>query len=182
MKVNKLTALAVTTALALIAFMIESLFPPLFLPGAKMGISNIFTLLALILFGFTNALFVLAVRTVLGSIFVGNISSLMYSLSAGFTSVVVSAVLMRLAFPKVSIISISIVSAVLHNIVQNLIFCLVSNTPQMMSYMPYLALVGILAGAIVGIAVKLIVSSVPVKIFLAADSPIPAVEEESKAE
>ena len=50
---KKLTAKTITTtavfaALSLIAFMIESLFPPLFVPGAKMGLGNIFSMLALI--------------------------------------------------------------------------------------------------------------------------------------
>lgn len=168
MKTNRITSLSVVTALALIAFMIESLFPPLFLPGAKMGISNIFTLLALLLFGFGDAFVVLVVRTVLGSIFMGNISSLMYSFSAGFASLVASAILIKWVFPKISIISISVASAVLHNIVQNLVFCLVSKTPQMISYMPYLALIGILAGTIVGVAVKLIISYVPLRFFAEA--------------
>ena len=46
---RRIATLAVLTAMGLIMFMVESLFPPLFLPGAKMGLSNIFSLLTLFL-------------------------------------------------------------------------------------------------------------------------------------
>ena len=46
--VYKIAACGIFSALALIAFVIESLFPPFFIPSARMGISNIFVLLAAI--------------------------------------------------------------------------------------------------------------------------------------
>ena len=148
-------------------FMVESLFPPLFLPGAKMGLSNIFSMLTLFLLGPVDALVVVVVRTVLGSLFGGGVSTLMYSLTAGIVSVVISAFLVEFVYPNVSIIAVSIVSAICHNITQNVVFCLVSNTPEMFSYMPWLALVGILAGLIVGFAVNLILRALPNGLMLA---------------
>ena len=71
---KKIAALALLTALGLIAFMLESLFPPLFFPGAKMGLSNVFSLFALVVFGLPEALLVVTARTVLGSLFAGNVS------------------------------------------------------------------------------------------------------------
>ena len=61
--------------------------------------------------------------------------------------------------------AVSIVSAVMHNLTQNVVFCLVSNTPQMFSYMPWLALLGVLAGIIVGFAVWFILKMVPTRTF-----------------
>ena len=164
---KRLAYLSVLTAMALIMFMVESLFPPLFLPGAKMGLSNIFSLLALFVLGPVDALILVVVRTVLGSLFMGNISTLLYSLTAGVVSVVISAILVQFVYPRVSIVAISVVSAVMHNLTQNVVFCLISNTPQMFSYMPWLALLGIVAGIIVGFAVWLILKAIPTKIFAA---------------
>lgn len=164
---KRLATLAVLCAMGLIMFMVESLFPPLFLPGAKMGLSNIFSLLALYLLGPIDAFILVVVRVVLGSMFTGNMSTLMYSLTAGVVSVVVSSILVQLVYPRVSIVSISIVSAVLHNLTQNIVFCLVSNTPQMFSYMPWLGLLGILAGIIVGFAVWFILKMIPTRTFAA---------------
>ena len=39
--VKKLALCGVLTAFALIAFMLENLLPPLFLPGARLGLSDI---------------------------------------------------------------------------------------------------------------------------------------------
>ena len=165
---RRVATLAVLTAMGLIMFMVESLFPPLFLPGAKMGLSNIFSLLTLFVLGPTEAIILVVIRTVLGSIFTGNISTLLYSLTAGLVSVVVSVILVEFIYPKVSIVAISVVAAVMHNLTQNIVFCFVSNTPEMFSYMPWLALLGVVAGIIVGFAVWFILRVVPTKVFVGA--------------
>ena len=165
---RRVATLSVLTAMGLITFMIESLFPPLFLPGAKMGISNVFSLLTLFVMGPTEALILVLVRTTLGSIFTGNMSTLMYSMTAGVVSVAVSSVLVEFVYPRVSIVAISVVAAVMHNLTQNLVFCLVSDTPQMFAYMPWLALLGVVAGIIVGFAVWFILRTVPTKVFIGA--------------
>ena len=162
---KRIATLAVLCAMGLIMFMVESLFPPLILPGAKMGLSNIFSMLTLFLLGPTEAFVLVIIRTVLGSMFTGNMSTLMYSLTAGVVSVVVSSALVQFAYPRVSIVAISVVSAIMHNVTQNVVFCLVSNTPEMFSYMPWLALLGILAGVIVGFAVWFILKAIPTRTF-----------------
>ena len=165
---KKIAVLALFTALGLIVFIIENQFPPLFVPGAKMGLANIFSLAALILYGPAEAFIVVVTRTVLGSLFAGNISMLMYSFSGGIISLALSCVLMYAVYPRVSIMSVSIAAAVLHNIVQNTVYVLVTDTPLMFAYMPYLALIGILSGAIVGAVVALIFKRVPENIFARA--------------
>lgn len=163
---RRIATLSVLTAMGLIMFMIESLFPPLFLPGAKMGLSNIFSLLALFILGPAEAIILVVVRTVLGSIFMGNMSTLLYSFTAGLVSVVISSLLVNFVYPRVSVIAVSVVAAVMHNLAQNLVFCLVSDTPEMFGYMPYLALLGVVAGLIVGFAVWFILRTVPPRVFV----------------
>lgn len=162
---KRLATLSVLCAMALITFMIESLFPPLFLPGAKMGLSNVFSLLAVFLLGPVDAVVLVIVRTTLGSVFTGNLSTMLYSTSAGLVSVAVSALLVQFVYPKISVVSVSVVSAVVHNVAQNVVFCLVSNTPQMFAYVPWLALLGVVAGIIVGFAVWFVLRTVPLKTF-----------------
>ena len=163
MKTSKrIATLSVLTALGLLAFLIESLFPPLFLPGAKMGISNVFSLLTLILLGPADAVILVVVRTLLGSVFGGNVSSLIYSLSAGLVSIFVSILLIKW-MPRISLIAVSVMAAVMHNLTQNVVFCLVSNTPQMYLYLPYLAVLGVVAGLVVGFAVFFLVKYLPLK-------------------
>lgn len=161
---KKIAVLAMMTGFGLIMFMVESLFPPMFFPGAKMGLSNIFSLLTLVLYGLPEALLVVVARTVLGSLFAGNASLLLYSLTAGVASVIVSRLLM-IAFPKVSLLAVSVVSAVVHNTVQLLVYCALTQTTLIFSYLPYLALLGVLAGVIVGLAVIFTVKGVPLGVF-----------------
>lgn len=98
---------------------------------------------------------------------------IMYSFTGGMVSLAVSAALMYLVYPRISVMAVSIAAAVVHNIVQNAVYVLVTNTPLMFTYMPYLALIGILSGAIVGAVVSIIFKKIPESVFArAAFGPI----------
>lgn len=158
--IRTLTRIAFLTALSLIAYIIESLFPPLVLPGAKMGLGNIFSMLALTVMGVWQGYAVVLARTLLGAALTGSLSTLLYSLSAGLVSYSLSALLFRCFGKNVSITAISIAAGVCHNLVQNAVFVFVSGTRQMLGYAPYLALLGIPAGFTVGVAVTLLMPKV----------------------
>lgn len=156
---------AVLSTLALCSFVVENLFPPLLLPGAKLGLGNAFSLFALIVLGPLDGIVVVIIRTTLGSLIVGNMSTLLYSLTAGLVAVVLQAVLVRFLYPTVSVVAVSVCGAVVHNITQNAVFVLVSQTPQMVAYMPYLALIGVLSGVVVGVAVWLALRLLPQRLL-----------------
>lgn len=162
---RKIAVLAIFTALSLIMFLIENLFPPLFLPGAKMGLSNIFSIAALIAFSPVEGFAVVCVRTVLGAVLTGNLSAVLYSFTGGVVSMAVSSVALYTIYPKISVMAVSVLAAVAHNVTQNIVYVLISETPLMFSYMPYLALIGILSGAIVGGAVMLLFKRVPLSVY-----------------
>ena len=170
---KKIAVMALFTALGLIVFIIENQFPPLFVPGAKMGLANIFSMSALILYGPAEAFVVVVVRTFLGSLFVGNISMLLYSFTGGVISLALSSVLMYAVYPRVSLMAVSIAAAVLHNIVQSAVYVFVTETALMLSFMPYMALIGILSGTIVGAVVEIIFKKVPANVFARAGFPDP---------
>ena len=156
----KTTLCALLTAFALITFVLESLFPPLFLPGARMGISNVFILLAAVILGYKYAAAVLIVKTVLGSLFAGNISAVIYSLPSGAIALIIE--LLLLYFCKnVSVIAVSVLGAVINVTGQNLVFCLVTGTTEYFAFLPYLALISILSGILVGFTVYLAVKKLP---------------------
>ncbi|MGN0771259.1 MAG: Gx transporter family protein [Christensenellales bacterium] len=166
----RLALIAILSAASLIVFVIENAFPPLFLPGAKLGLANLFTLISLIILSPFDAFVIATVRIVLGNIITGNPAAMIYALPAGFISLAVSAILVRTCIDKISITSISVVGAVLHNVVQNLVFCMVSGSTAMMSYTPYLALLGVLSGLTVGLAAYFILHYVPVSVYYKAIS------------
>ena len=158
---KKLAVLGVLTALSLITFLIENLFPPLLIPGAKLGLSNAFSFIALIIYSPVEAFIIVGVRTLLGAIFAGNVSALMYSFTGGIASMAVSSVLLYCVHPKISLTCISVAAAAFHNLTQNAVFALISQTPLAFSYAPYLILLGALSGAFIGAAVTLVVKRVP---------------------
>lgn len=162
---KKIAVLAILTALSLITFIIESLFPPLIIPGAKMGLANVFSFAALIMYSPLEAFAVVALRTVFGAIYAGNFSAVLYSFTGGVISMAVSSLLMYVAYPRVSALAISVAAAVAHNITQNVVFVFLSGSALMFGYMPYLILLGVLSGAIVGGVIMLIFRGVPLGTF-----------------
>ena len=79
-----LTTLALYTTLALAIYGVESLLPPLLpIPGMKLGLSNIITLLVLTKYGARDALWMLLSRILLATFIFGQFISLFYSLCGG---------------------------------------------------------------------------------------------------
>ena len=162
---KKIAVMSLLTGLSLIMFIVENLLPPLFIPGAKLGLSNIFSFAALILYSPWEAFAVLIARTLLGAVFAGNLSALLYSFTGGVVSMAVSAVLIKTVYPKVSVMAISVAAAVLHNITQNIVFVFLTGSALMFGYMPYLALLGVFSGAVVGGITLTVFKGVPTKVF-----------------
>ena len=156
--VYKIAACGIFSALALIAFVIESLFPPFFIPSARMGISNIFVLLAAITIGVPYGAAVLIIKCGLGSVFSGNVSAMIYSLPAGIVAFAAEILTIRF-LKKTSVTAASALGAVINSICQNAVFCLVTN--DFFVYLPYLAAIGAASGILVGLATVLILRIIP---------------------
>ena len=89
-KTGKLALMALLTAIALTIFMIESqLPPPAPIPGVKLGLANIITLVTMLLLGRREAGAVLAVRVIMGAMFSGSMASLLYSAAGGALAYIV---------------------------------------------------------------------------------------------
>lgn len=164
MNIRKIVITAVLSSLALISFMLENLLPPLFLPGARLGVSNVFILIALLFLGKYHAFAVLIIKVTLGSIFSGNVSAILYSLPSGAIALLCEILLITLT-NKISVIAISVLGGFINIILQNVVFCIVTNTFEYMAYTPYLALIGVLGGLFVGFIVYLLVRFIPQKTF-----------------
>ena len=156
----KFALCGIFSALAIVSFVIENLFPPLFFPGARMGISNVFILLSLILLGPGYAFITLVLKTMLGSLFAGNVSAILYSLPSGAIALGLE-ILTFIVLKKVSIVAVSIFGAVINSSLQNLTFCIITNTVEYLYYLPYLALISIVSGLIIGFATYLTIKKFP---------------------
>ena len=170
---RRIAGVAVLTALALIAFLLEGMLPPMFIPGAKLGLGNIFVMIILVVYSPVFAVVSVIVKCVVGNLIAGSLSTMLYSLAAGLTSTVLSSLLLY-GCRRLSLTAVSVASACVHNTVQCLVFCGISGTPQAIVYLPYLVMLGALSGAAVGIAAQLLLSRVPEAYYLKLEPSLAA--------
>ena len=151
MEASRLTTLALLTALALILSLVESALPPLApIPGIKLGLANIITLLALYLMAPSDALLILLVRILLASLFAGQAMSFLYSLAGGllcFVAALASKKLLAAHF----IVLTGMISAIFHNIGQILVAYLLTQTAGVFLYFPILLISGLITGLFTGL-------------------------------
>lgn len=157
-RLNHLTYLAVLIAFAVVIHTVEAVLPlPMPVPGVRLGLANIITLLTLILFGLRSGLLVAVLRTVLGSLFVGGLFSFGFwlSITAGVAScLVMSLVLILQKKGLVSLISVSVIGATVHNLTQlTLASLIISNMTLLKGYFPLLLLLSVPTGIFTGLAV-----------------------------
>jgi uncharacterized membrane protein len=150
-----ISQLGLLVALGLVLQIIEGAIPPILpLPGAKLGLANLATVIALILLGPWEALAVTVLRCLLGGLLRGSFIGLTLSLSAGTASTLVMAALYVSAYPFLSVTGISIAGAVTHNAVQLGVAMLLVGFPGLKYYLPYLMLIALPTGLFIGIAAQ----------------------------
>ena len=157
MKAKRLAELAVLTATALIIFIIELQIPnPFPIPGIKLGLANIITVYAVYHYRAYEVIMIVAVRLLLGSIFSGNITALLFS-TAGSLLCLTGMLLLRRIVDEKHIWLASVFGAVLHNTGQILMAVLLLQKPRLFAYYPFLVVSGCLAGAFTGLCAQLII-------------------------
>lgn len=156
MKTKRLTELALLTAVALIIFVVELQIPnPIPIPGAKLGLANIITVFAIYHYRVREVLLIVLCRTVLGSIFGGNMMALFYSLAGGLLCLAGMWLLKRILSQKY-IWLCSVFGAIFHNVGQIIAACMIAGI-GMAIYLPFLLVIGCLAGAFTGGCVQLVI-------------------------
>lgn len=157
-KTGKMVRVALLIAFALVAHTVENAIPvPLAIPGAKLGLANVFTLMTLVFYGFSEAFLVAVVRTVLGSIFAGNFLGMGFALSfsgAVTATVVMAAVAGFWRRGILSLASVSIMGAAAHNTAQVAMAALLIDNPALLRvYLPILLVIAIPTGFFTGLTV-----------------------------
>lgn len=150
---RRVTNLALLVSVGLVLSIIESMFPPLLpIPGAKLGLANIATVVALYLFDGRMAFEVTVLRAIIGGLLRGSVIGLFLSFSGGVVSCLVMIALYALFDGTFSIIGVSVAGAVTHNVVQLLAAYLLVRHAALFYYMPYLILIAVPTGLFVGFA------------------------------
>ncbi len=149
-RTKKLTLCATLTALALGLSYVERFFPLQLLiplPGIKLGLANVVTLVVLNLLGMRCAFAVVTVRCLLGAVF-GGLTGLAFSLTGGLLAL---AVMCFAAKSKgLSLYGISVLGAAAHNIGQILVAMALMGSYYVSVYLPWLLFISIVMGLITG--------------------------------
>lgn len=152
---KKLVILSLLTSQALVLHVIERMItPPIFMPGVKLGLANVISLFAIIIFGGKEAMLIVFLRTLLGSFFGGGFSAFAYSIAGGVLSTLIMTFMYKYCKGAFSIVSISVVGSVFHNIGQILIASIVVSNVNLFFYLPILLIAGVIMGIFIGVTVQ----------------------------
>ena len=152
-KTKRLALCAVLIALAMALSYTERFIPlqmVIPLPGVKLGLANIVTLIALYVMGSKAAFAILIPRCVFGAVFGGGITGLAFSLTGGILAMVTMIVAKK--SPVFSVYGVSILGAAAHNIGQILAAMVLMNSVYIGAYLPYLLVVALFTGFATGAA------------------------------
>lgn len=150
MSAKRLSTFGMLVALAFIFSYIELLVPFHFIvPGMKLGLANIVVVTALYLLGPRDALTISFVRIVLVAFTFGNLNTMIYSLAGGALSFIAMAMAKKIG--TFSVIGVSVLGALFHNIGQIFVAMFMLETKTLVNYLPFLVIMSLVTGVLIGI-------------------------------
>ena len=150
---EKIALLGVFGALALVlAFLENTLLPdvPLLPPGAKIGLSNIVTVLCGTLFGGAAAWYITALKALFAFLTRGATAGLM-SLAGGTLSTLALCLLLKRIDKTVSLLGVGVLCAAAHNCGQLLMSMALTGSLSLFYYGKYLLLFALFSGTLTGL-------------------------------
>ena len=141
---------ALMASLALIFSYVEAIIPynP-GIPGIKLGIANVVTVIALYKYGWKEAASVSVIRIIVAGLLFNGVFGMLYSLAGAVLSLIGMIGLKKTGL--FSVIGVSMAAGVLHNMGQLLVAAALIEDLRIFFYFPVLLFSGIAAGILVGI-------------------------------
>ena len=137
-------------ALAIILGYVEMLLPVFFgVPGMKLGLANLVTVFVLYRYRAKEAAVISLIRIVVIGFLFANLFSILYSLAGAALSLLCMTAARR--FSGLSIVGVSILGGVTHNLGQLIVAALVVENGNVFYYFPALLISGLVTGALIGI-------------------------------
>lgn len=159
---QRIAYIALLSAQAVIIGLFERAipFPFSIAPGAKLGLANIITLMALYTLPSIDTFKVVILRLILGTLFGGTISTFMYSAMGAMFSFISMWIVKKAGKKYVSLIGVSVTGAIFHNIGQLTVASWIAKTWTVFLYLPVLSFIGILAGVATGVMANYLLTHV----------------------
>ena len=153
---KKIGVIALFISIGLVLQYIEGRILITSVPGGKLGLANMVSISNMFLLGGKNAVIVSLVRSLLGSMLTGGAAVVPYSIAGAVASTVAMWGIKKLFYPKISIVGISIVGAVVHNGTQLVVAGISSGTVYVCSYLGGLLVLALISGLLTGYATRIL--------------------------
>lgn len=152
-RTRETVVLALLIAIALVLSYFERLIPMnIGVPGVKLGLANVVTLLSLYSFRPSKIYLLIVTRVLLAALIVGSVMGFWYSLAGGLFSGTAMMLSAKFLNGKVSLIGISAIGALCHNVGQLIIVSIVTGSIYVaVSYAPLLLVTGTITGIFIGL-------------------------------
>lgn len=144
--------LGLLTAVAIVLGYFEYLLPVTGIPGVKLGLANTVLLYALYLIDVPSAILLMLLKVGLSGLLFGGPAAMLYSLAGGVVSLCV--MILARKSKGLSIVGVSVLGAVSHNIAQMAVACFVVETRAILAYLPILLLAAAVTGTLTGLIAR----------------------------
>ena len=152
--VKKIAVMALFASAGLMLQYIESVAFSFGLPGERIGLANIVSVINIFVLGGANALAVSVLRAFVGSLLTQGAASVVYSVAGALCSGAVMWALKERFYPKLSEVGISVAGAAVHNFTQLLVGSFFFSAYLIYSFLPMMLICGVLGGIITGCAAR----------------------------
>lgn len=159
--VKRLVLVSVFVSFAIILSYVERLIPtPFLVAGAKLGLSNIITVVTLMLLTKKESFLILIVRIIFSALLFSGFSGFMYSFAGGMLSYLGMVLLISLDIKELSLVGVSVLGAVLHSVGQVGVAVLLFGNAMIFSYLPVLLITSVITGFFVGVTSNSLVNRI----------------------
>lgn len=137
----------------IILSIVEQMLPSpfIFAPGARLGLTNIITLVALAILPFKDCCLLTFLRLVLSALMTGGTGTFLYAAAGSFLSLFLMKLFLPLVPKILSLVGVSIIGGVSHNFGQLVVAVAFSQSKSLFLYLPLLTVSGIISGMLVGL-------------------------------
>lgn len=165
-KTKRMVLLALLVAMAAALHVVENQLPiPVPVPGVKLGLANIISLLAILMLGWQDAVYVAVARVLLGSLFGGSFLGPAFVMSMGgaLSSLFIMVYICNNYHGVFSLAGVSLFGAAVHNTVQVILAAFLVHSLGLLWYLPYLLIFAVPTGLFTGLAANYCLAKVPAK-------------------
>ena len=144
--------LGLLTAVAIVLGYFEYLLPVTGIPGVKLGLANTVLLYALYLIDVPSAILLMFLKVGLSGLLFGGPAAMLYSFAGGALSLFI--MILARKSKGLSVVWVSVLGAVSHNIAQMVVACFVVETRAILAYLPILLLAAAVTGTLTGLIAR----------------------------